>query len=77
MKPHRFRGKSLDSLSLKEQWQLAGRWVALELYRPDTMPLRTIEAVGVTPAECLAQLAALGLDPSRFELLAIAPPYSH
>jgi hypothetical protein len=75
VKPERFVGRSVDSLSLKERWQIAGCWVALELYQPDTMPLRIIEAVGKTPSDCIEQLQQRGLDPVRFEFQACAQPY--
>lgn len=68
-------GRSPDELTIDEQQALAGRWIALEVYSPATLPLRRIEALGETPAECLAQLAARGLDPRHFELTVVKPPY--
>jgi hypothetical protein len=52
-----------------------GRWVALEIYTPQTLPLRTVEAEGSSAAECAAQLSARGLNPSHFEFLLLKSPY--
>jgi hypothetical protein len=64
----RMIGRPIDSLTLAERWKWAGNWVALELYSPQTLPLRNIEAIGKTPAECVAVLKQRGLDPERYEL---------
>ena len=49
--------------------------MALELYSPQTLPLRRIEAIGDSAAECARQLAERGLDPRRFEFTLLKPPY--
>jgi hypothetical protein len=67
-------GRSLDSLPLRERIDLAGKWVALELYTPRTLPMRVIEAVGDSPAECLRVLRERGLDPLSYELLPLKAP---
>jgi hypothetical protein len=71
----RFIGRPIDSLSLEERWRVAGLWVALELYTPATLPLRIIEAIGLTPQACAAQLRERGLDPNRYEFSPCAQPY--
>jgi hypothetical protein len=73
--PARILGRSPERLSLAEQIDLVGMTVALELYTPETVPLRRIEAIGETAEDCIAQLAARGLDPRRFEFVVLKPPY--
>ncbi len=68
-------GHPVDSLPLRERVKLNGKWIALEIYTPETLPLRLIEAVGVSTAECVTQLRNRGLDPSRYEFTLITPPY--
>ena len=60
-------GRVPDQLSLTERRELAGKWIALEVYNPVTLPLRRIAAFGDSVTECLGQLRALGLDPTLFE----------
>jgi len=60
-------GRAPDQLSLPERTHLRGRWIALEIYSPKTLPLKRIEAVGATPVECAAELVRRGLDPKEFE----------
>jgi len=68
-------GRSLDGLTLAEQITHCGRWVALEIYTPQTLPLRTIEAEGGSAAECIAQLTSRGLDPGHYEFQVLHLPY--
>ncbi len=70
----RYVGGFVDSLSLAERRELAGKWVAYEVYTPKAAPLRRIEAISNTQAECIRQLIASGLDVSRFEILVLASP---
>jgi hypothetical protein len=65
--PKRALGRSPERLELSELAAWAGLVVALEIYTPETLPLRIIEAIGESAGECVAQLAARGLDPRRFE----------
>ncbi|HYO84676.1 MAG TPA: hypothetical protein VES20_24955 [Bryobacteraceae bacterium] len=67
-------GRSPDVLSLRERIDLVGKWIALELYTPKTLPLRLIAAVGDTPAEVYSMLRSRGLEPARFELLLFRKP---
>ena len=60
-------GRNPDDLSLPERAALAGKFVALEIYSPETLPLRRIEAVGDSVAECVRMLKQRGLDPGKFE----------
>jgi hypothetical protein len=64
-----FLGRSPDSFTYAERRRLAGRWIALELYSPENLALRKIEALGSSASECIAALRARGLDPKRFEYL--------
>ncbi len=68
-------GRSPETLSIQERRQFAGQWIALEIYSPETLPLREIAAVGPTPAECATQLRARSLDPSGFEYTLIKPAF--
>jgi hypothetical protein len=60
-------GRNPDDLSLEERTSLAGKWIALEIYTPDALPLRRIEAIGDSVAECVRMLKQRGLDPLKFE----------
>jgi len=70
----RFLGRSPDGLSLKERIALARKWAAFELYTPRTLPLRVMEAIGDSPAECVRMLRGRGLDPTRFEIVPLKAP---
>lgn len=79
-------GKAPDDLTLTERRELAGKYVALELYTPTVMgevggqpeiavKLRRIEAIGDSPEECIRQLKAAGSDPAGYEFTRLKPPY--
>ena len=68
-------GRAPDHLSIEERAELAGKHIALEIYTPDALPLRRIEAIGDSVEECVRMLRSRGLDPLRFEYLRIAPSY--
>jgi hypothetical protein len=68
-------GKAPEDLTLEEQTALARSWIALEIYTPKTTPLRRMEAIGASPAECIAMLRRRGLDPKKFEFSRLKPPY--
>lgn len=68
-------GKSLDGLHLDERWKLVGAWMATELYSPQRLPLRIIQAIGLDAAGCVRELRAQGRDPELFEYSPIAQPY--
>ncbi len=68
-------GRSPDRLSLAERFALAGKYAALEIYTPESTPLRRIEAIGESAEDCIRQLAARNLDPTRYEFVRMAPPY--
>ena len=68
-------GKTPEDLSLSERFRLAGRFMALEIYSPATLPMRRIQAVGATAEECARTLQARGLDPRKFEFLRMQPPF--
>ena len=73
--PQRAIGRSPDRLSLDERRALTGKYIALEIYTPEDLPLRRIEAIGDSVEECVRQLTARGLDPLRFEFSRLAPAY--
>lgn len=64
-----FIGREPERLTLVERNGLTGKWIALELYSPETLPLRRIAAVGDSVADCIRRLAERGLDPKKFEFL--------
>ena len=68
-------GRNPDRLTLTERLALAGKYVALEIYSPETIPLRRIEAIGDSLTECLRSLKSRGLDPLNFEFTRLAPSY--
>jgi hypothetical protein len=68
-------GRAPERLTLDERRALIGKYVALEIYTPEALPLRRIEAIAGSMQECARQLAARGLDPLRFEFTRLAPPY--
>lgn len=41
--------------------------MALEIYSPNTLPLKRIAAVGGSAPECAAELQQRGLNPLEFE----------
>src|SRR5260370_1096872 len=53
----------------------SGKDQGQEIYSPATLPLRRIEAIGDSAAECVEQLKARGLDPANFEFSRLGPPY--
>ena len=68
-------GRAPEQLTLEERLELAGQYIALEFYSPETTPLRRIEAIGGTLEQCVSMLKSRGLDPGRFEYTRLAPPY--
>ena len=73
--PRQAIGRNPDRLDLNERHALAGKYIALEIYTPDTLPFRRIEAIGDTVEECVRMLQERGLDPAQFEYTRLAPPY--
>jgi hypothetical protein len=71
----RVLGRNPDRLTIAERKALTGKYIALEIYSPETIPLRRIEAIGDSLAECLRSLKARGLDPLNFEFSRLAPSY--
>jgi hypothetical protein len=73
--PKQAIGRSPDRLNLEERLALLGKFIALEVYTPEALPLRRIEAIGDSVDECVRQLVARGHDPARFEFSRLGPPY--
>ncbi len=73
--PNRAIGHAPEDLTLEERLALAGKIYALEIYSPAALPLRRIEAIGDSAAECVRQLRERGLDPENFEFSRLLPPY--
>ena len=72
--PESFIGRSPDELSLADRIRLTGKWIALELYDPATIPLRLIAAIGDNPAQCMRMLKTRGLNPRKFEYVPLKRP---
>ena len=68
-------GRSPDRLSLDERMALTGKYIALEVYTPKTLPERRIEAIGDSLDACLRMLRSRGLDPGEFEFSRLPAPY--
>jgi hypothetical protein len=68
-------GRSPDRLTLPERNALAGKFIALEIYTPENLAYRRIEAIGDSLADCVKTLKSRGLDPAQFEFTRLAPPY--
>jgi hypothetical protein len=68
-------GRSPDLLTLDERTALAGKYVAMEMYTPETTPLRRIEAIGDSIDACVRMLKDRGLNPGVFEYTRLAWPY--
>jgi hypothetical protein len=68
-------GRSPERLTLEERFRLAGKYIALEIYTPKTVPLRRIEAIGDSTRDCVQALESRGLDPWRFEFDLLLPPF--
>jgi len=68
-------GRSPDALTLEERFAFVGKYIALEIYTPETLPLRRIEAIGDSLEVCVQMLQKRGLDPRTFEFIRLAPPY--
>ena len=68
-------GRAPERLTLEEQAALAGKFIALEIYSPETAPARRIEAVGDSISDCIRQLTSRGLDPKRFEFTRLKPAF--
>jgi hypothetical protein len=68
-------GRAPDRLPLEDRIQLAGKYIALEIYSPETVPLVRIEAIGDSLADCIRMLKGRGLDPANFEFRRLPAPY--
>jgi hypothetical protein len=74
-KPDQALGRSPDRLTLAERTALAGKYVAFEIYTPETLPLHRIEAIGDSIEECVRMLTSRGLDPRKFEFTRLSRPF--
>ncbi len=70
----KFLGEAPERLSLSDGIALAGKWIALEIYTPQTLPLRRIEALADTVEACVGQLHKRGLDPTNYEISRLPRP---
>ena len=68
-------GLSPDSLPPETRLELAGKHIALEIYTPQNLALRRIEAIGDSLEECVRMLKSRGLDPKDFEFTRVSPPW--
>ena len=73
--PKKILGRAPERLTLEEQQALAGKFIAMEIYSPETAPPRRIEAIGDSVEECIRQLTSRGLDAKNFEFLRLKGPW--
>jgi hypothetical protein len=73
--PSQALGRNPDRLTVEERMALAGKWVALEVYTPETLPLRRIEAIGNSMEDCVRMLQSRGLNARQFEFTILNWPY--
>ena len=73
--PKQAIGRAPERLTLEERLALTGKFIALEVYTPETLPLRRIEAIGDSIEDCVRQLTERGHDPMHFEFSRLEPPY--
>ena len=73
--PKKILGRAPERLTLEEQTSLVGKFIAMEIYSPETLPSRRIEALGDTVEDCIRQLSARGLDPKKFEFSRLKPAF--
>ncbi len=73
--PRQALGRSPDALTLEERIAFTGQYVAFEIYTPEKLPLRQIEAIGDSLGACIRMLKERGLDPRQFEFRRLSPPY--
>lgn len=70
-----FVGRPVDRLTLDEHEALIGKYIARQMYTPQTLPLQRIEAIGDSVEECVAMLKHRELDPLDFEFVRLNPAY--
>lgn len=68
-------GRAPDQLSIEDRTELTGKYVAQEIYSPESLPLRRIEAIGDSLEDCMRMLKSRGLNPMEFEYTRITPAY--
>jgi len=68
-------GRSPERLTPDERLALAGKYIALEIYKPENLALRRIEAIGESTEDCIRMLRARGLDPRQFEFSRLSAPF--
>jgi hypothetical protein len=68
-------GRNPDRLTNGERQALVGKYIALEIYSPEVLPLRRIEAIGDSMADCVRTLKSRGLDPLNFEFTRLGKLY--
>jgi hypothetical protein len=69
-------GRTPEQLTIAERICAAGQWAAIPIYSPQTLPSRTIVALGRTVADCARQLRERDLDPNNFEFILITPSFA-
>jgi hypothetical protein len=73
--PKQAIGRAPERLTLEERLALAGKLIELEIYTPEALPLRRIEAIGDSVDECVRQLVERGHDATQFEFSRLPAPY--
>ena len=65
----RLIGRAPERLTAAELREVRNLWAAFEIYSPETTPLRRIEALGATVADCIKSLTERNLDPRKYEYI--------
>ena len=67
--PNEAIGRAPEQLTLEERIALAGKFAAFEIYTPDSLPLRRIEAIGEMFNVFNAKNPSLALTQSRMTVV--------
>jgi len=73
--PRKALGRSPERLTPEERIALTGKYIALEVYTPENLALRRIEAIGDSLADCMRMLRERGLDVRNFEFSRLPAPW--
>ena len=65
----RLLGRAPERLTASEWRVVRDLWAAFEIYTPESAPLRRIEALGESAADCMKSLLQRHLDPRKYEYM--------
>ena len=66
--PQRAIGRAPERLNLDERLALTGKYIALEIYTPEALPLRRIEAIGDSVETVHAATGGAGPGPGALRV---------